>query len=47
MAVDDVAVELGISQSTVKTTLKRARYLLARRLADDEEPEMAFFEEES
>ncbi len=47
MAVEDVAVELGISQSTVKTTLKRARYLLARRLADDEEPEMAFFEEES
>jgi RNA polymerase sigma-70 factor, ECF subfamily len=47
MAVDDVAIELGISQSTVKTTLKRARYLLARRLANDEEPEADFFEEGS
>jgi RNA polymerase sigma-70 factor (ECF subfamily) len=47
MAVDDVAVELGVSQSTVKTTLKRARYLLARRLADDQEPEADFFEEDS
>jgi RNA polymerase sigma-70 factor (ECF subfamily) len=32
MSVDDCAHELGISQSTVKTTLKRARTLLARRL---------------
>ncbi len=47
MAVDDVAIELGISQSTVKTTLKRARYLLARRLADGQEPEPDFFEVES
>jgi RNA polymerase sigma-70 factor (ECF subfamily) len=47
MAVEDVAVELGVSQSTVKTTLKRARYLLARRLADDQEPEADFFEEDS
>jgi RNA polymerase sigma-70 factor (ECF subfamily) len=46
MAVEDVAVELGISQGTVKTTLKRARYLLARRLADDEEPEADFFEDD-
>ena len=47
IAVDDVAIELGISQSTVKTTLKRARYLLARRLANDEEPEPGFFEVDS
>ena len=37
MSVDDCAHELGISQSTVKTTLKRARTLLARRLDIAEE----------
>jgi RNA polymerase sigma-70 factor (ECF subfamily) len=38
MSVEDCAHELGISPSTVKTTLKRARTLLARRLntAEDE-----------
>jgi RNA polymerase sigma-70 factor (ECF subfamily) len=47
MTVEDVALELGISQSTVKTTLKRARYLLARRLSDDAEPEPDFYQDES
>jgi len=46
MTVEDVALELGISQSTVKTTLKRARYLLARRLSAEGEPELDFYEDE-